>query len=446
VQTLLNAQADVNAQGGYHGNALQAAAYKGSVEIVQTLLSAQADVNAQGGYYGNALQVAAYRGYTETVQTLLDARADVNAQGGEFGNALQAAAYGGYTETVQMLLDARADVNTQGGPYGSPLLAAVHGNSPDVVQVLLDAGADTLLADGLGYTPLHIASLRDMLHILHQFPQLTSAVSNLDKLSQSPLHLAVQNGHIKFALMLLDLGADPRLLDGYGRNIMDWAHGNKSSMHQIRDHCPQVSLTPTETQHLRVRRSVLEASDALLHSRLEYVWPLVQQLGRYFLFLDELDNARYLFQLPLLQTNSVITHRCLIFCEICKHLITESYFVCKICAHVDLCSACIPKDSSHHQIHPDQQHEIFEVPDTLGNDCQLTGPPSEQLRDFLRNLIRERSVPKSPEIEMESSLDSLPDQTFDKTSLASRAFFGPFIVVPSFLFVIIMVMLGYWYS
>jgi ankyrin repeat protein len=55
-----------------------------------------ADVNAQGGYFGNALQAASAEGYQEIVQLLLDK----GAQDGEYGNALQAASVGGYQEIV----------------------------------------------------------------------------------------------------------------------------------------------------------------------------------------------------------------------------------------------------------------------------------------------------------------------------------------------------------
>ena len=52
----------MNAQGGYCGNALQAAASGWHDEVVRLLLEVGADVNAQGGCYGNALYAASYHG------------------------------------------------------------------------------------------------------------------------------------------------------------------------------------------------------------------------------------------------------------------------------------------------------------------------------------------------------------------------------------------------
>ncbi len=55
---LLDVGADVKAEGGKYGNALQAASKYGHEKVVQMLLDAGADVKAEGGYYGNALQAA----------------------------------------------------------------------------------------------------------------------------------------------------------------------------------------------------------------------------------------------------------------------------------------------------------------------------------------------------------------------------------------------------
>tara|TARA_R110002003_G_scaffold2558_1_gene24472 strand:+ start:1917 stop:2291 length:375 start_codon:yes stop_codon:yes gene_type:complete len=70
VVLLLDKGADVNAQGGYYGNALQAASARGDKEIATLLLDKDADINAQGGHYGIALQAALARGDKE-MATLL---------------------------------------------------------------------------------------------------------------------------------------------------------------------------------------------------------------------------------------------------------------------------------------------------------------------------------------------------------------------------------------
>src|SRR5271155_21020 len=48
-------------------------------------------VNAEGGWDGNALEAASARGHKKVVQLLLEKGAYSNAQGGEYGNALHAA-------------------------------------------------------------------------------------------------------------------------------------------------------------------------------------------------------------------------------------------------------------------------------------------------------------------------------------------------------------------
>ena len=146
---LLDKGADVNDQSGQYGSALQAAAFKGNIEVSWLLLDRGANVNAQCGQFGNALQAAAYRGKLEVIQLLLNMGADVNAQGGMFGTVLQAAAYNGNLEVIDLLLDMGADICARGGKYGAALekvLALepggtglkVPGDIPLLVELLLN--------------------------------------------------------------------------------------------------------------------------------------------------------------------------------------------------------------------------------------------------------------------------------------------------------------------
>jgi hypothetical protein len=93
------------------GSAIYYASLLGLPVAVRSLLASGADVNAQGGEYGSALQAAAAGGHTEIAQVLVDKGADVNAQGGEYGSALQVAVARGHTEMAQLLVDKGADVN-----------------------------------------------------------------------------------------------------------------------------------------------------------------------------------------------------------------------------------------------------------------------------------------------------------------------------------------------
>lgn len=78
-------------------------------------------VNAQGGFYGNALQAASARGHKQTVKLLCDKGADINAQNTFDGTALQAASAKGHEQIVKLLLDMGADINAQNKFYGTVL-------------------------------------------------------------------------------------------------------------------------------------------------------------------------------------------------------------------------------------------------------------------------------------------------------------------------------------
>jgi ankyrin repeat protein len=154
---LIENGADVNMQGGYYGNPLQAASMKGRENIVQLLLHHGATVNLQGGHHGSALQAAICTGKESIVNVLLEHGANVNRQGGHYRNALQAAIYTGKESIVNILLEHGANVNMRGGIYGYPLRAALFGGGESIVRLLLDHGADVNIQGGLNGSPLYAA-------------------------------------------------------------------------------------------------------------------------------------------------------------------------------------------------------------------------------------------------------------------------------------------------
>ncbi|KAJ7503922.1 hypothetical protein B0H11DRAFT_2222008 [Mycena galericulata] len=220
VHQLLEKGADVNAQGGDYGNALQAASSGGHTEIVRALLEKGADVNAQGEYYGNALQAASLGGHTETARALLEKGADVNAQGGYYGNALQAASSGGHNEIVRALLEKGVDVNAQGGYYGNALQAASSGGHTESVRALLEKGTDVNAQGGDFGNALQAASLGEDTEIVRALLEKGADVNAQGGEYGNALQAASSRGHTETARALLEKGADVNAQGGrYGNAL-----------------------------------------------------------------------------------------------------------------------------------------------------------------------------------------------------------------------------------
>ncbi|KAG6916632.1 hypothetical protein DXG01_006052 [Tephrocybe rancida] len=104
-----DSELDEEKDDGDVGGAAEGGGHEG---IVRLLLEKEADVNAHGGYYGNALQAASSEGHEGIVRLLLEKEADVNAQGGLYGNPLQAASSQGHMVIVKLLLEIGADASS----------------------------------------------------------------------------------------------------------------------------------------------------------------------------------------------------------------------------------------------------------------------------------------------------------------------------------------------
>jgi ankyrin repeat protein len=183
------------------------AALFGLQEVVSLLIDDSADVNAQGGCYGNALQAASWEGHEAVVRLLLDKNADANAQGGLYGNALQAASAKGYEQIAKLLLSAHAAVNMQGGYYSNALHAALSGTHETTVRMLLERGAnvglDVRLKGAMHHALNNASCTPSLVRVLQQYgtPLDTADVDNM-----TPLHYCVKFGHETIARQLIDAG------------------------------------------------------------------------------------------------------------------------------------------------------------------------------------------------------------------------------------------------
>ncbi|KAH8702902.1 ankyrin repeat domain-containing protein [Phaeosphaeriaceae sp. PMI808] len=224
VKLFLDKGADINAQGGEYGNALQAASYRGHEQVVKLLLSKNVDVNAQGGDYGSALQEASAGGHEQIVKLLLDKNVDINAQGGRYGSALQEASAGGHEQIVKLLLDKDADVNAQGGDYGNALQAASYEGHEQIVKLLVDKGANVNAQGGPYGSFLNLLAFKGHTSLLRMVYEHNHAMRNLlDSHGRTALQLAASGGKLDAFDYLIRLGLDLNIEDAKGDRLLHYA-------------------------------------------------------------------------------------------------------------------------------------------------------------------------------------------------------------------------------
>jgi ankyrin repeat protein len=211
-------ECDINERDAEQCTPLYHACFHTNLDTIKILLNKKAEINAQGGHLGNALQVASYRGHEPVVKLLLKSGANVNAQGGEYGCALHAASFGGYEPVVKLLLDSGADVNAQGGPCRTALHTASIQSHEQIVKLLLEAGADANAQDRKYGTALHVASLYGYEQIVKLLLEAGADVNaQSGRHCWSALHEASWAGHEQIVKLLLETGADVNAQGGkYG--------------------------------------------------------------------------------------------------------------------------------------------------------------------------------------------------------------------------------------
>ncbi|KAJ7067281.1 ectomycorrhiza-induced ankyrin-domain/NACHT-domain-containing protein [Mycena amicta] len=242
VHLLLDQGAEVNAQGGLHGYALQAASSSGHIEIVHLLLNHGVEVNAQGRLHGYALQAASSRGHIEIVHLLLNHGAKVNAQSGYEGNALQAASLAGHNNLVRLLLDHGAEVNAQGGLHGYALQAASSRGHIEIVHLLLDHGAEVNVQDGCYGNALQAASLAGHNNIVCLLLNHGAEVNRQGGRYVNALQAASWKGHIEIVRLLLDHGAEVNVQDReYGNALQTALEGHSIIVQLLLDQSAEMN-------------------------------------------------------------------------------------------------------------------------------------------------------------------------------------------------------------
>lgn len=217
VELLLNAGADARTSALNGETALMRAAHTGSMEIVQKLIARGADVNARDTAKGQtALMRAAAAKHPQIVSALIEHGADVKAYSAGGFTPLLFAAQQGDEETSRILLSMGADVNQAMLKTAKKAVAGLYAPTQDPPPDQGPVASVANLSEGEVPKGEQGRDLRPTAAVggdLERTPVGTS----------TPLHIAIQAGHEKLALLLLEKGADPNAVDAAGMTPLHYA-------------------------------------------------------------------------------------------------------------------------------------------------------------------------------------------------------------------------------
>ena len=283
---LIHHSADVNKKDGRKRTALHYASESGDLKVVEALFSKGAEIDVEDEDCCTPLLLAAKRRYSDILLYLIDHGADVNKKDGRKQTALHYASERSYLKVVEALLSKGAIIDVEDEDHHTPLILAVKYLKFAVMCHLIKAGADVkqlvvyfskngsyLARDPHFFSDIQNDSFRETDHLLCALlytinnnhiaevsvlitngvgiegeldinPPRTaltwsaenghdSLVRNLilqgvnvnyqDASGRSALHFAASSNHIQCGILLVEAGADLRLVDRDSRTPLDLA-------------------------------------------------------------------------------------------------------------------------------------------------------------------------------------------------------------------------------
>lgn len=212
-QNLLDHGPDLAARYRQDQTILHTAAAKGSVDILSQLIKKGAEIDARDVQGNTPLHIAAEYNHETIAQLLLSAGADIEAIDHQYLTALAIAVKSKGTAVIRTLLDNNGSIETHDERSLPVLIQATAEMDESLVRLLLEHGADANVHRVVA--PLHLAASDNqpaLLELLlsygaHVESRSTCYESPPDP-CQTPLHFAVNSGHISAAKVLLKWGAD----------------------------------------------------------------------------------------------------------------------------------------------------------------------------------------------------------------------------------------------
>ena len=268
--------------------------YRYASELLQRFL--HQDVDTEVSWI--QLLAASYEENKQNVQFILDSGTDVNHVSSAGHTPLHIAVNKSNIDLVTLLLDQDVNIDSVTIDGKTPLHIAVDKNDEAIIQKLLAQNADTCLKDAPGNTSLHLAvrmkqgtrsehvkvgaSYRSPFPTSYQACSIQTVqaiidhgadVNAVNNRGQTALWFACIDGQDSFVKILIDTGADPRILDKYGDSCLHAAiHGQCSTetIQKIIDHDVHVNAVNNDGATpllLACSAAQAEAVNALLKAK-----------------------------------------------------------------------------------------------------------------------------------------------------------------------------------
>ena len=379
VRLLLDYRAVPNSPGEVGWTPVIGAASLGRSSIVELLHDRGVDTDAHDYERRRPLHRAVNSGNPETSSTLLSHGAFL-AQLNKYGHAaLHLAAWFGHLTSVKALLDAGADVSQPNKDGNTALYMAALSGHLNSVKVLLDAGADVSQPNKYGNTALHRAASAGHLTSVRLLLSAGADVNQRNYRAETALLLSLkEERHAETAKVLIEAGADPSILDYYGRNCVDWAASLRLDVPLLQEKSPKTKdpSTVMDMYHQGMLFALQKPNrfcdtNAVRTSREAGIY--YHLLGRLLLLKNRRQDTCTAFERQMRLACEVGLE-----CDMCDiSLPTEGeydgvdivcpYFVCTTCTNIDLCSSCMKEYGSTGTIDREglelcESHDFMKVP------------------------------------------------------------------------------------
>ncbi|XP_048246181.1 uncharacterized protein LOC124123842 isoform X2 [Haliotis rufescens] len=238
---LVSEGADLTLTDEYNTDCLMLACEGGNISIVKHILSLKTcDTNRRGGEEKQTpMMIALKGGHNDVYHLLVSEGADPTLTDKNNSECLMLACERGNISIVRHILSMKTcDSNRRGGERKqTPMMLALKGGHNDVYHLLVSEGADRTLTDEYNTDSLMLACERGNISIVKHILSMKTCDINRrgGERKQTPMMMALEEGHNDVYHLLVSEGGDLTLTDKYNTDCLMLAceRGNISIVRHI---------------------------------------------------------------------------------------------------------------------------------------------------------------------------------------------------------------------